>query len=332
MFSPKERGARLLAAFSTALILRRPSPKAKGLGVCSRRRRFARSGASFEALASQERLRTRRWLGVTNPDRRRAGGAPVIGAGAGKHERPPVAGGRVTDMLGKAVLRKVAAEVAHERIAGRLGDDRGGRDRHRETVSANDRTRPADEAIGASRPSINAKSGRRLSAATARAIARSAAPRILKASISSTLANTIETLSALAKMISHKDSRLGVGRTLESSRPTGRSSGSRMTAATPTGPASGPRPTSSTPATHRWPSANASRSKSKWGVVARGVGGGATFVLIVQRRSNESSGFARRQAIAPAAPPPRWTDANASGNDRNLFVGRELEERDARPR
>ena len=54
---------------------------------------------------------------------------------------------------------------------------------------------------GASRPSISAKSGRTLKAAIARAIARSAAPRMLKASISSTLANTIETLSALAKMI-----------------------------------------------------------------------------------------------------------------------------------
>ena len=92
---------------------------------------------------------------------------------------------------------------------------------------------------GKSRPSISAKCGRMLKAATARVIARSAAPRMLIASISSTLANTIETLSALAKMISHKCSRLASGSALESSTPNGRSSGSRMTAATPTGPARG---------------------------------------------------------------------------------------------
>ena len=62
-----------------------------------------------------------------------------------------------------------------------------------------------------------------------------------------------------------------------------------MTAATPTGPASGPRPTSSTPATHRWPLANASRSKSKCGVVTTGRGGGAAFFFTVLHAARHES-------------------------------------------
>jgi hypothetical protein len=49
------------------------------------------------------------------------------------------------------------------------------------------------------------------------------------ASISSTLAKTIETLSALAKMTSLSKSRSGSVSALESLSPSGRSSGSRMT-------------------------------------------------------------------------------------------------------
>jgi hypothetical protein len=52
-------GGTAIGAFSTALILRRPLPKATGLEGCSSRRRSEPPGASFEALASQERLRTR---------------------------------------------------------------------------------------------------------------------------------------------------------------------------------------------------------------------------------------------------------------------------------
>ena len=52
-------------------------------------------------------------------------------------------------------------------------------------------------------------------------MARSAAPRMLKRSISSTLAKTTETLSALAKMISHSDSRAGAWSTFESFEPLG---------------------------------------------------------------------------------------------------------------
>ena len=44
---------------------------------------------------------------------------------------------------------------------------------------------------------------------------------MLKRSISSTLAKTTETLSALAKMISHKDSRVDAGRTFEIVEPLG---------------------------------------------------------------------------------------------------------------
>ena len=49
---------------------RRPLPQATGLEGRSSRRQFAPPGASFEALASQERLRTRRWLGANQRLRR----------------------------------------------------------------------------------------------------------------------------------------------------------------------------------------------------------------------------------------------------------------------
>ena len=172
---------------------------------------------------------------------------------------------------------------------------------------------------GVSRPSISARWGRRLKPATARAIALSAAPRMFIASISSTLANTIATLSALAKMISHKCSRLASGSALESSTPNGRSSGSRMTAATPTGPASGPRPTSSTPATHRWPQAKASRSKSKCGVAAAGSGGAAnSFFIDLNAAPHESRRLVDLEAIAGPAGEPRWRIGNAGGNNHGI--------------
>src|SRR5277367_2781275 len=88
-----------------------------------------------------------------------------------------------------------------------------------------------------------------------------------------------------------------------------------MTAATPTGPASGPRPTSSTPATQRWPLAKASRSKSKWGVVVSGRGGGATFFftfftpLATNRAFRWTAGYRSRGARAKAP------NANAGGRD-----------------
>ena len=63
---------------------------------------------------------------------------------------------------------------------------------------------------GISRPSISAKCGRRLKAATARVIARSAAPRMLKSVDFLDAGEHDETLSALAKMISQK--RLTLGR------------------------------------------------------------------------------------------------------------------------
>ena len=156
-------------------------------------------------------------------------------------------------------------------------------------------------------------------------MARSAAPRMLKRSISSTLAKTTETLSALAKMISQSDSRAGARSTFESLSPSGRSSGSRMTAATPTGPASGPRPTSSTPATHRWPLAKASRSKSKCGVVTTGRGGGAAFFFTVLHAARRRiAPFVGPQAIAAAAGAPRSGYGNAGGK-RRAASGREAD-------
>ena len=68
-----------------------------------------------------------------------------------------------------------------------------------------------------------------------------------------------------------------------------------MTAATRTGPARGPRPTSSTPATHRRPLLKASRSKSKWGVMAIGRGGRAAFFFTLFRP------FATNQALRGSA-------------------------------
>jgi hypothetical protein len=70
---PKERQpARTRSAFSTALILRRPLPKATGLEGCSSRRRVAppRNIASLRAGSSRLLLCTSasgtgRWLGVT---------------------------------------------------------------------------------------------------------------------------------------------------------------------------------------------------------------------------------------------------------------------------
>ena len=90
----------------------------------------------------------------------------MIGARAGKSQRPAVAVRRVPDVLGEAVLRIVAVEIAHERIAGRLGEIE---------AAAIDIERPSPPMIGragqakpsgASRPSMSARSGRKLRAAS----------------------------------------------------------------------------------------------------------------------------------------------------------------------
>ena len=65
-----------------------------------------------------------------------------------------------------------ASSRRHQRVARDLGDDRGGGDRQRQRVAADDRARRAARPSGTSRPSTSAKSARRLSALTARAIAQ----------------------------------------------------------------------------------------------------------------------------------------------------------------
>ena len=93
-----------------------------------------------------------------------------------------------------------------------------------------------------------------------------------------------------------------------------------MTAATPTGPASGPRPTSSTPATHRWPLAKASRSKSKWGVAGTGAAAEQPFSLRSSRRSPRITPFVGPQAIAAAAGRAKARNGNAGGKTRDSLA------------
>src|SRR5688572_16801651 len=96
-------------------------------------------------------------------------------------------------------------------------------------------------------PSIQATSGRRPSAATARRIASSDACRMLRRSISSTLACATALASARSTTMRANASRCSALSSFESLRPLIARAGTRITAAANTGPASGPRPASSTP-------------------------------------------------------------------------------------
>ncbi len=101
-------------------------------------------------------------------------------------------------------------------------------------------------------PSIKAWSGCRCSPAIARCMANKVACRMLRRSISSTLAAAMAQLRAWDLISGARASRLFSLRVLESASPAIGCLGSSMTAAAMTGPAHGPRPASSTPAISRW--------------------------------------------------------------------------------
>src|SRR5437773_8523787 len=113
---------------------------------------------------------------------------------------------------------------------------------------------------GMVRASTSTKSGRTLSASTARLIATSVARRMSVRSISSGSTTPSANASARAAISRARRARSGGASSFESRTPwTGRSR-SRTTAPATTGPARQPRPTSSTPATTRYPSTDSRRS------------------------------------------------------------------------
>ena len=97
-------------------------------------------------------------------------------------------------------------------------------------------------------PSTSTLWGSRRRPSTARRMASRVACRMLRLSISSTLAHAIEQHRALAWISSKSCSRRVALSFLESASPLMGCRSSKMTAAANTGPASGPRPASSTPA------------------------------------------------------------------------------------
>src|SRR3954468_16895938 len=105
--------------------------------------------------------------------------------------------------------------------------------------------RPGGHAL----PSMSACCAGTESPATARRMASIEAWKMLRRSISSTVAKAMDHAIARSFILSAKTSRRSGVSTLESSSPLMRRAGLRITAAAYTGPASGPRPASSTPQT-----------------------------------------------------------------------------------
>lgn len=117
--------------------------------------------------------------------------------------------------------------------------------------------------------SINRQSAGGVSDATARRMARRVASKILRRSISCSVAIPTPTARARATITSKSRVRSDAETCLESFTPARRQREGRMTAAATTGPARGPRPASSRPAIRRHPRRRASNSNSSVGPTMR---------------------------------------------------------------
>ena len=126
---------------------------------------------------------------------------------------------------------------------------------------------------GILRASNRRKSGVSGSACNARRIAKRVASRILRRSISASLADPMPTPLARRTISVKSRIRSGSPTCLESFNPASRQRRGNTTAAATTGPARGPRPASSRPAMRRYPQYLASTSNSSVGphVVRFGV-------------------------------------------------------------
>jgi len=112
--------------------------------------------------------------------------------------------------------------------------------------------------------SIKRQSAGGVSDASARRMARRVASKILRRSISCSVATPTPTARARWTITSYNRDRSDSETRLESSTPTKRQRVGKITAAATTGPARGPRPASSRPAIQRWPRRRA--SNSNWSV------------------------------------------------------------------
>ena len=155
-------------------------------------------------------------------------------------------------------------EPRHQPVARGLGDDRGGGDRQAGRVAPDHGAAGTGQA-GQVAAVDEGEAGGDGEAARPRGVMQSrvAPPDVERVDFRRRGERSPKPPARARRSPRYKAARRRAESFFESSRPSGRSAGSRTTAATQTGPASGPRPTSSIPATGPEPCAISSTSSSK---------------------------------------------------------------------
>ena len=214
-------------------------------------------------------------------------------------QRLEMLGHAIAHMALEAVAGMRGADLLHQPVARDLGDDRGRGDRRHERVAADHGlaiARHIDAVAAVDEDELRADRKRR-DRARQRPEARPAGYCRGRCAPASRRRPRPRRSRRCVDKVFRARPRSSF---LESLRPRGMRSGSRMTAAATTGPASGPRPASSQPATGQTPRFIAARSRRKLGrriSSAKGRRAGAAFAGVpVPTHQRDENALAARNA------------------------------------